>query len=493
MAREEEIINSRLKKLEELKKQKINPYAYSFNKEKDTVELQEEFKNLKSGSETKNKVKIAGRIKIIRDIGKLIFADLQDGSGRIQLQLQEEENKKALKFFKDFVDAGDFVGVEGNIIRTKRGELSVLVEKVELLAKAIKPLPEKWHGLQDKEERYRKRYLDLIMSPEVKEVFIKRATIIDEIRKYLKEKEFLEVETPALQSIYGGASARPFKTHLNALKIDLFLAISPELYLKRLVVGGFEKVFTISKNFRNEGIDAFHNPEFTMLEFYYAYQNYEKLIEMTEELVERLKKKLGLRDEIEYQGKKINLKTPFKRTKFRDLMLDKTKIDIDKADNFEKLKKEIISKRLKDVNIQNCKHYGALLDELYKRVVRPSIIQPIILTHYPVEMIALAKRNEKDPRKINTFQLIIDGAEIIKAYDELNDPLDQEERLKEQAKLLKIGNEEAMPMDEDFVNALKIGMPPTAGYGMGIDRLCILLTNQPSIRDVILFPFMKPE
>jgi len=230
-----------------------------------------------------------------------------------------------------------------------------------------------------------------------------------------------------------------------------------------------------------------------MLEFYYAYQNYEKLIEMTEELVERLKKKLGLRDEIEYQGKKINLKTPFKRTKFRDLMLDKTKIDIDKADNFEKLKKEIISKRLKDVNIQNCKHYGALLDELYKRVVRPSIIQPIILTHYPVEMIALAKRNEKDPRKINTFQLIIDGAEIIKAYDELNDPLDQEERLKEQAKLLKIGNEEAMPMDEDFVNALKIGMPPTAGYGMGIDRLCILLTNQPSIRDVILFPFMKPE
>jgi len=494
MGREEEIVKERMRKIEELRKQGTNPYPHQFDKKDSADELQEKYKKLKSGENTKNKAKISGRVMIIRDIGKLIFVDLQDEKAKIQLQLQKDETPdKQIDFFKKYVDTGDFVGAEGTIIRTKRGELTIMVKDIILLSKSILPLPEKWHGLQDKEERYRKRYLDLIMNPEVKDIFRKRCQIIDEIKTFLKENGFLEVETPALQSIYGGASARPFTTHLNALDIDLFLSISPELYLKRLIVGGYEKVFTICKNFRNEGIDAFHNPEFTMLEFYYAYQNYEKLIEMAEVLFKQLKKKLGLKDEIEYNGKKINLKIPFKRIKFRDLVLDKTKIDIDKANNFEKLKKEIESKKLKDVDINNCKHYGALLDELYKRIARPSLIQPTILTHYPVEMIALAKRNEKDPKKINTFQLIINGAEIIKAYDELNDPIDQEKRLKEQAKLLGSGDREAMPMDEDFVNALKVGMPPTAGFGMGIDRLTMLLTNSPSIRDVILFPFMKPE
>jgi len=347
--------------------------------------------------------------------------------------------------------------------------------------------------LQNKEERYRKRYLDLVMNPEIKEVFLKREKIIDILRNFLKEQNFIEVETPTLQSIYGGASATPFKTHLNALNIDLFLSISPELYLKRLVVGGMDKVFTICKNFRNEGIDAFHNPEFTMMEYYIAYKNYEYHIKFTEKLFSLLRQELKLGKSIEYQGKKINLKTPFKKIKFRDLLLKETGIDINKANNFDKLKNELLEKKIDNIDIKTCTHYGALLDELYKRVVRPKIIQPTFLTHYPVEMIALAKRNEKDPSKINSVQLLINGAEIVKAYDELNDPIDQDERLKEQAKLLRKGDEEAMPMDKDFVNALKVGMPPTAGYGIGIDRLTMLLTNQPSIRDVILFPFMKPE
>jgi len=492
MAREEQIIKERIRKLDELRKLGIEPYPNKFDKSHNAFELQEKYKGLGKGKSTKDKVKISGRVMVIRDIGKLIFASLQDSSGKIQIQLQKSETSdKQIQFFKKFIDMGDFIGVVGKIIRTKRGELSVLVDKVELLSKSLLPLPEKWHGLVDKEERYRKRYLDLIMNPEIKEVFVKRAKIIECVREFLRKKDFLEVETPILQKVYGGASAKPFKTHLNALDMDLFLSISPELYLKRLIVGGYEKVFTICKNFRNEGIDRFHNPEFTMLEFYYAYQDYKGLMKMTEELINQLKKELGLKNQIEYQGKKINLKTPFKRVKFRELVLKKTGIDIKKADDYKKLRKEIEKKKIKEIDIRGCRHYGALLDELYKRVVRPSIIQPVFLTHYPVEMIALAKRNEKDKKLINTFQLIIDGAEIVKAYDELNDPIDQDKRLKEQAKLLRGGVEEAMPMDEDFVNALKVGMPPTAGYGLGIDRLTMLLTNQPSIRDVILFPFMK--
>lgn len=486
MSREDQIISERIRKLEELKKKGINPYPNKFEKR----ETCEKCLNSKLGTN----VKTAGRLMTKRDIGKIIFCNLRDGNEDIQIVLQEGETpKNIIDFLKSYIDSGDFVGVEGKIFKTKTGQISILVNDLEILSKSILPLPEKWHGLQDKEERYRKRYLDMLMNPEVKEVFLAREKIISTIREFLKKREFIEVETPILQSIYGGASARPFKTHLNALDIDLFLAISPELYLKRLIVGGMEKVFTICKNFRNEGIDAFHNPEFTMMEYYIAYENYEYHMEFTEELFDEIRKKLKIKDTIDYQGKKIDLKTPFKRIKFRDIVLKETGIDIDKADDFEKLKKEINSKKIKDIDISVCKHYGSLLDELYKRVVRPKIIQPTFLTNYPVEMIALAKRNEKDKRKINSVQLLIDGAEIFKAYDELNDSLDQEKRFEEQEKLLKKGDSEAMPMDKDFVNALKVGMPPTAGYGLGIDRIVMLLTNQPSIRDVILFPFMKPE
>lgn len=486
MGREEQIIEERIRKINELRKEKINPYPNRFEKKQNITEC--------LMAELGTKVKTAGRLMTKREIGAINFSDIEDSTGKIQVVFHEGETpESSMKLFKKYIDVGDFAGIEGKIIRTKTKEISILVDKITLLSKAILPLPSAWYGLQDKEERYRKRYVDLIMNPEVRKVFEKRAKIIDSIREFLKKKDFMEVETPNLQSVYGGASATPFTTHLNALDIDLFLSISPELYLKRLVVGGIDKVFTICKNFRNEGIDATHNPEFTMLEFYQAYSNYEELMTMTEELLKKIFREFGLKDEIDYQGKKLNFKFPIKRIKFADLIRQNTGIDIEKADDFEKLKKEIEKKKLKEVNIKPAKHYGALLDELYKRIIRPNIIQPIFLTHYPVEMIALAKRNEKNPKFINSFQLIVDGAEIIKAYDELNDPLDQEERLKEQSKLKQKGDREAMPMDDDFINALKVGMPPTAGYGLGIDRLVMLLANQPSIRDVILFPFMKPE
>ncbi len=493
MGREEQIIDEKLKKLHSLKAQGINPYPNKFDVKNYSAELQEKYKSLKNESHKADKVKIAGRLLAIRDIGKIAFCTLRDTKGDIQIIIQEPETpKKTIEFFKKYIDSGDFVGVEGTIYRTKRGELSVVTKSLELLSKSILTLPDKWKGLSDKEERYRKRYLDLIANPEVKQVFVTRAKIIDTLRKFLKDQEFLEVETPTLQSIYGGASTTPFETHLNALDIDLFLSISPELYLKRLIVGGYDRVFTICKNFRNEGIDAFHNPEFTMMEYYAAYKDYEYHMEFMEEFFKLLRKELHLKDTVEYQGKSISLKTPFKRVKFRDLLLKEINIDINKENNFSLLKKAIESKKIVGVNISQCKHYGSLLDELYKRVVRPKIVQPTFLTHYPVEMIALAKRDESDPSKINSVQLIIDGAEIMKAYDELNDPIDQENRLKEQAKLLNEGSDEAMPMDDDFIEALKYGMPPTAGLGMGIDRLTMMLTNSASIRDVIPFPFMKP-
>jgi lysyl-tRNA synthetase class 2 len=485
MGREEEIAKERLRKIGDLIKKGVNPYPYKFDKKESVADC--------LGLSFGKNVNTAGRLMTKRDFGKIAFCHLSDFSGKMQIVFQAKETpNKEFEFFKKYVDSGDFVGIKGKIFKTKTGEKSILVENIKLLSKSILSLPEKWYGLQNKEERYRKRYLDLIMNSEIKEVFAKRERIIDEIRNYLKKEGFKEVDTPVLQSVYGGAYAKPFNTKLNALNMDLYLAISPELHLKRLIVGGFEKVFTIAKNFRNEGIDATHNPEFTMLEFYYAYADYEKLMDMTEELLKRIFKSLKIKNLVEYQGKRINFKFPIKRVKFSKIVKEKTGIDIEKSNDFEGLKLEIEKKRL-EVDIKHRKNYRDLLDELYKRVVRPSIIQPTFLTHYPVEMIALAKRNEDNPKFINSFQLIINGAEIIKAYDELNDPLDQEQRLNEQSQLKKEGDNEAMPMDNDFINALKVGMPPTAGYGLGIDRLVMLLTNQPSIRDVILFPFMKEE
>lgn len=494
MGRENQIINERLRKINELKEQNVNVYPQDFEKKNNCLDIQEKYSDLNNEEKTKDIVQIAGRVMVKRDMGRIAFAKVKDESGTVQVVLQEgETDDKERTFFKKYIDSGDIVGVTGIVMKSKRGEVSILVSGIRLLSKSILPLPEKWHGMKDIEERYRKRYLDMIMNDDTMNVFRARSKIISSLRNFLAKEGFTEVETPTIQSLYGGASAKPFITHINALDIDAYLSISPELYLKRLIVGGMEKVFTICKNFRNEGMDAVHNPEFTMMEYYAAYKDYKYHMKFIEEFFEVLKKELNLGEEIEYQGEKISLKTPFKQVKFRDLLIEKIDIDIDEINTFEKLKDVINEKNITGVDVSECYHYGSLLDELYKRVVRPSIVQPTFLTHYPVEMIALAKRNEEDSSKINSVQLLINGAEIFKAYDELNDPMDQEKRLKEQAELLGKGDDDAMPMDEDFINALKIGMPPTAGFGMGIDRLVMLFTGQSTIRDVILFPFMKPE
>jgi len=486
--REKQIIGERKKKVEALRDAGVDPYPQDFVKKDWCVDLQKKYSRLKDEGISRDVVQTAGRLMLKRSMGKIAFGTIQDDGGKIQILVQDEE---VLKMFKK-IDAGDFVGVVGKPMRTKRGELSILASEVRLLSKSIKPLPEKWHGIQDKEERYRRRYLDLIMNKDVRDVFRLRSRVIGVMRKFLEDEGFMEVETPLIQPVYGGAAAQPFKTHINALDVDAYLAVSPELYLKRLVVGGYEKVFTICKNFRNEGIDYSHNPEFTMMEYYAAYKDYEYHIDFVQRFFKTLKKELKLGDEIEYRGNKISLKTPFNRMTFRDLLIKEIGIDINEANDFDKFKAAIKGNKL-EVDVSECKHYGALLDEVYKRLIRPKIVHPLLLTHYPVEMIALAKRNKDDRSKINSVQLIIDGAEIVKAYDELNDPLEQEARFKEQEKLRGRGDKEAMPRDDDFVNALMHGMPPTAGFGMGIDRLVMILAGKDSIRDVIFFPFMKPE
>ncbi len=490
MKEDNDIYKKRKERLKEIQEKNINPYPQKSFKKTSSKEILEKFSKLKKGEKTNKTATVAGRVMTSRIMGKASFFTIQDQDGRIQI-FATKDSVKNYDLMKR-LDHGDIIFVKGKVFRTNAGEISIHATSFELLTKSLRPLPDKWSGLKDKEERYRKRYLDLIINPEVREVFKKRDKIIKIIREFMQRKDFLEVETPTLQTIYGGASARPFKTHLNALNTDLFLSISPEIYLKKLIVGGYERVFTICKNFRNEGIDRQHNPEFTMLEFYQAYATYEDLMKFTEELISKLVKEIVGKNKVNFQNKELDFKTPFKRITFRDLVLQKTKIDIDKAKDFKTLKKEIESKKIK-LDLKGADHYGALLDRLYKEVCRPSIIQPTFLTHYPTEMIALAKRNPKDKTKINSFQLLVDGAEIVKAYDELNDPQDQESRLEEQQALLRKGDEEAMPMDKDFITALEYGMPPTAGYGLGIDRLTMILTNQPSIRDIILFPFMKPR
>ncbi len=491
MAREQEIIKERLRKIKELKDKKVEIYSYSFDKKNSAAEIQENYKELKPEQSKKDKIKTAGRVMIIRDIGKIIFVSLQDDSGKIQIILQDKKTpEKIIEFFKKYIDTGDFIGIEGSVLRTKRGELSVLAKDIKLLTKALLPLPEKWHGLKDKEDRYRKRYLDLIMSPEVKAVFDKREKIIDAIREFLKLKGFKEVETPYLQTIYGGANAKPFKTHLNALKMDLFLAISPELYLKRLVVGGYEKVFTISRNFRNEGIDRWHNPEFSMMEIYQAYADYNDMMKLFEDIYEYAAKKVNQSTKVNFRGKEIDFKKPWKRMTMREAIKKYAGIDIEKMSE----------KQLCDFTSKNkieCKEkcWGWLVQGIFEHFCEDKIEQPTFILDHPLETTPLCKlhRNDKLCRIIERFEPFCMGTELGNAYSELTDPIIQKELLEKQQKMLKKGDEEANPYDGDFVNALEIGMPPTGGLGLGIDRMIMLLTGQDSIRDVILFPFMKPE
>ncbi|MEM4271955.1 MAG: lysine--tRNA ligase [Candidatus Pacearchaeota archaeon] len=490
MSRQDEIVNERLKKIKELRAQGINPYPYSYDVKHKSSELHEKYKSLKNDFSTKDSVKIAGRLMGIRDIGKIIFAVLQDSSGKIQIVLQEKETpEKVIEFFKKYIDTGDFAGVEGTIFRTKRGELSVLVKKAELLSKSLLPLPEKWHGLQDKEERYRKRYIDLLINPEVKEVFLKREKIIDAIREFMKSRGFVEVDTPYLQTIYGGAEARPFKTHLNALNIDLFLAISPELHLKRLTVGGMDKVFTIARNFRNEGIDKWHNPEFTMLEAYQAYADYNDMMELFESLYEYVCKKVLGTTKVKINDITLDFKKPWKRITMADAIKQYAKIDVLKMSEAELL--DFVNE--KGIEYKE-KSWGMLVAAIFEHFCEKQIIQPTFIIDHPKETTPLCKLHRKDSRLIERFEPFCLGSEMGNAYSELNDPVLQKALLEEQQKKLSSGkSEEAHPYDADFVTALEVGLPPTGGVGIGIDRMIMYLTAQPSIRDVILFPFMKPE
>ncbi len=487
MGREDQIIHERLRKLKELRSSNINPYPNKYQVKNNSALLHAKYKKLKKEQKTKNKASIAGRIMSIRDLGKIIFAVLQDGSGRIQLLLQEKETpKKTMQFFKKYIDSGDIIGAEGAIFRTKSGELSILVKNLELLTKSILPLPEKFHGLQDKEERYRKRYLDLIINPSVKETFEKRAKTIEVIREFLTSKGYIEVETPILQPIYGGTSAKPFESRLNALDMKVYMRISNEMYLKRLIAGGYEKIFEFSRDFRNEGIDSTHNPEFTLMETMCAYADYKQNMDLVEEMLEFVAKKVTGSTRINYQGKEINFKRPWKRIRMVDAIKHFAKL------NVEKMSDEQLAGQIEKLNLQiPVFSRGAAIEEIFSALVESKLIQPTIIYDYLFETCGLAKPKEDDARYAERFEPYVNGWELGNIYSELNDPILLEKYWKEQEKMLS-QNAEAQRMDEDFINMLKVGMPPTSGVGIGVDRLVMLLTNSPSIRDVIFFPFMRP-
>jgi len=492
MGREEQIINEKKKKLIELGKAGINPYPYKFDVKDYSNKIKEKYSKLRTNQKTKDKVKIAGRIMTIRNLGKLIFSTVQDSKGRIQIILQKGETKSDdFELFKKYIDVGDFVGCEGIVMKTKTEEVSALVKKIELLSKSILPLPEKFHGIQDKEERYRKRHLDLIMNPEVKKVFETRAKILHAIREFLKEREFNEVDTPFLQTLYGGAAAKPFKTHLNALNIDLYLAVSPELYLKRLIVGGYDKVFTISRNFRNEGIDRWHNPEFSMMEIYWAYADYKDMMSLFENIYEYVAKQVNGTTKVEFRGKTIDFKTPWPRITMATAIKKHAKIDVNKMDEKELAK--FINKN--NIEVKDTKSWGWMVQGIFEHFCEEKIIQPTHIIDHPLETTPLCKahRDNRSCRLIERFEPFCMGAELGNCYSELNDPILQRILLEEQQKELTKGDEEANPLDKEFISAIETGMPPTGGLGLGIDRMVMLLTGQDSIRDVILFPFMKPE
>ena len=483
------IRESRLKKLAEIREKNIEPYPYLFDKNTSAKELQEKYKDLQDGVETEDEYKIAGRIMAIRNSG--MFLDLMDDSGKIQAFCHKEnvgaDKFKELKLF----DIGDFIGVKGKIRRTPRGELSLKVFEYEMLCKSLNPLPEKFHGLTDKELRYRQRYLDMIMNPEVRETLVKRSEIITTIRNFLTERGFLEVETPMLQVIPGGAAAKPFITHHNTLDIDMYLRIAPELYLKRLVVGGLsEKVFEINRNFRNEGISYKHNPEFTMLELYQAYVDYNEMMDITEKIVvEAAQKVLGTL-KIKFQDNEIDLTPPWKRTTMLEAAKEYSGIDFDKiktAEEARKAAKEI------GVDVDDNYSWGKTIDAVFEEKVEPHLIQPVHIIDYPVEISPLAKQHRCDKRLVERYETRINGWEIANAFSELSDPIDQRNRFEQQLAQREGGDDEAHRLDEDFINALEYGMPPAGGLGIGIDRLVMILTNSPSIRDVIAFPTLRPK
>jgi lysyl-tRNA synthetase, class II len=434
---------------------------------------------------------VAGRVMSLRHFGKAAFFHIQDRSGQMQVYVRQGDSPTdAVGLVKETLDVGDFVGVTGPVFRTRTGELTIKTTALRLLSKALRPLPEKWHGLQDVEVRYRQRYLDFIVNPHVRDTFRKRAKLIQLIRQFFIERDYLEVETPTMQSIAGGALAKPFVTHHNTLDIDLYLRIAPELFLKRLIVGGAERVFEIGRNFRNEGMSTKHNPEFTTLEFYQAYAAYEQLMTLTEELFAFLAQEVNGSLQVHYGEQTLDFTPPWPRLGMKEALCQYTGLSAEELDDDRSVRAKA---REFGVHPPAAAPLGKVLEELFGEVVEPHLIQPTFVVSYPVEVSPLARRNDTDPRFVDRFELYIAGREIANAFSELNDPEDQLQRFLEQLREREAGDEEAHALDEDYIRALEYGMPPTAGEGIGIDRLVMLFTNSPSIRDVILFPQMRPE
>ena len=480
-----EMLQIRRQKLKELQDQGKNPFLIEkFNPDHHTTDITDNFEEFEG-----KEVTVAGRVMSKRGHGKISFMDIQDMKGRIQILSKIDElGEEAYKIIS-YLDMGDIIGVEGEVFKTQSGEISIKAKKLTLLSKSLQILPEKWHGLKDPDLRYRQRYVDLIVNPEVKETFLLRNKIIRKIREYLDNLGYLEVETPILGNIAGGANARPFLTHHNALNIDMSLRIANELYLKRLIVGGFDKVYEMGKMFRNEGMDTRHNPEFTNIELYEAYADYNDMMEITENLVAYVAKEVLGTTKVEYQGKTIDFTPPWRRIKMQDAVKEHTGVDFDKINTDEEALE--VAKEHK-LEIKPGMTRGHVISEMFEEYCEQYMDQPTFIIGHPVEISPLAKRNPEDPRITNRFEAFANCWEIANAFSELNDPIDQRERFEEQLKQKEYGDDEAHPMDEDFLNAIEVGLPPTGGLGIGVDRLIILLTNQASIRDVIFFPTMKP-
>ncbi len=483
MEPENELIAQRREKLQTLRAKGVDPFGAAFETTGSIAEIREKFRE----GET---LRAAGRMTAHRDMGQSHFVDLRDATGRLQIYLHEKEiGAEAMEAFK-LLDLGDFIGVEGVCFSTKTGEPTLRAKKFEVLAKSLRPLPEKWHGLQDVEARYRERYLDLVSNEQSRETFAKRIAIVREIRGFFEERGFLEVETPMLQTVAGGAAAQPFQTHHKALNLDLYLRIAPELYLKRLLVGGFNKIFELNRNFRNEGISRKHNPEFTMLEAYWAYADFEKVANLVEELICHLAEKIGGSLHIEHrdaEGKiirTINLKRPWRRARYVDLVQE-----VAGKDWFDLTSEQRRARATGEFKLETLPQLAdfEVTQHVFEKLVEERTIDPLFVTHCPKELVPLAKQNVVDPAVVDVYELIINGVEISPGYTELNDPDAQRKRLLEQA------GAETQKIDEEFLRALEHGMPPAGGFGLGIDRLSMLLTGAESIRDVILFPLLKPK
>ena len=483
---ETEMMKIRRDKFAELKKQNKNPFEItSFEQKNHAQNIKDNFEEFENKD-----VSIAGRIISWRNMGKASFMDVLDKSGKIQVYIKLDEVGAEKYEEMDLWDIGDIIGVTGYVFKTRRGEISVHAKDVTLVSKSFLPLPEKFHGLKDVDTRYRQRYLDLISSPEIKETFIKRSKIIRSIRNYLDEQGYTEVETPVLNTIAGGAAARPFITHHNTLDMDLYLRIAPELYLKRLIVGGMERVYELGRLFRNEGMDTKHNPEFTSIELYEAYADYKKMMEITENLIRNAAKEACGTDTIEYQGVTIDLSKPFEKITMIDAVKKYSGIDFEEFVGDNERAQEV-AKNL-GIEVKKSDSWGDILSKVFEEKVEENLIQPTFICDYPVEVSPLTKRKPEKPYLVERFELFVTGRELANAYSELNDPIDQRARFEHQMKLREAGDDEANLIDEDFITSLEYAMPPTGGLGIGIDRLVMLLTDSSSIRDVIIFPTMRP-